>query len=150
MIKRPNQCGIAVYQLAKLQMLEFHYDFLDKYFSTQDFELAYMDTQSFYLAMSGDSLEEIVKPEIKQAYKADKKNWQEATEKFSERVPGLFKTEFVGLRGVWVTAKCYPVQNEVRQNKYSCKGVSKEHIDLYLQHYKDALVVFLKTRRDRI
>ena len=58
--------------------------------------------------MSGDSLEEIVKPEIKQAYKADKKNWQEATEKFSERVPGLFKTEFVGLRGVWVTAMCYP------------------------------------------
>ena len=44
MIKRPNQCGIAVYQLAKLQMLEFHYDFLDKYFSTQDFALAYMDT----------------------------------------------------------------------------------------------------------
>ena len=33
MIKRPYQCGIAVYQLAKLQMLEFYYDFLDKYFS---------------------------------------------------------------------------------------------------------------------
>ena len=27
MIKRAYQCGIAVYQLAKLQMLEFHYDF---------------------------------------------------------------------------------------------------------------------------
>ena len=33
MIKRPYQCGIAVYQLAKLQILEFYYDFLDKYFS---------------------------------------------------------------------------------------------------------------------
>ena len=30
-IKRPYQCGIAVYQLAKLRMLEFYYDFLDKY-----------------------------------------------------------------------------------------------------------------------
>ena len=28
-IKRPYQCGIAVYQLAKLRMLEFYYDFLD-------------------------------------------------------------------------------------------------------------------------
>ena len=27
MIDRPYQCGIAVYQLAKLQMLEFYYDF---------------------------------------------------------------------------------------------------------------------------
>ena len=37
MIKRPYQCGIAVYQLAKLRMLKFYYDFLDKYFSRQDF-----------------------------------------------------------------------------------------------------------------
>ena len=55
MIKRPYQCGIAVYQLAKLCMLEFYYDFLDKYFSRQDFELCYMDTDSFYLAMNGAS-----------------------------------------------------------------------------------------------
>ena len=39
MIKRPYQCGIAVYQLTKLRMLEFHYDFLDKYFSRQDKDL---------------------------------------------------------------------------------------------------------------
>ena len=33
-----------------------------------------MDRDSFYLAMSGYSLDEIVKPDIKQAYEADKKN----------------------------------------------------------------------------
>ena len=54
-------------------MLEFYYDFLDQYFSRQDFELCYMDTDSFYLAMSGDSLDEIVKLKMKQAYEADKK-----------------------------------------------------------------------------
>ena len=85
--RRPHQCGIAVYQLAKLQMLEFYYNFSDKYFSRQDFELCYMDTDSFYLAMSSDSLDEIVRPEMKQAYEADKKNWL-ATDKFSERTPG--------------------------------------------------------------
>ena len=56
-IKRAYQCDIDVYQLAKLLMLKFYYDFLDKYFSRQDFELCYVDTDSFYLAMSGDSLD---------------------------------------------------------------------------------------------
>ena len=33
-----------------------------------------MNTDSFYLAMSGDSLDGIVNREMKQAYEADKKN----------------------------------------------------------------------------
>ena len=49
--------------------------------------------------MSADSLDEIVKPGMKQAHEADRKNWL-ATEKFSERTPGLFKSEFVGTRDV--------------------------------------------------
>ena len=81
MIKRLYRCGIVVYQLAKLRMLEFYYDFLDEYFSRQDFELCYMDTDSFYLAMSGDSLDDIVRPGMRQEYEADKKNWL-ATDKF--------------------------------------------------------------------
>ena len=121
MIKRPYQCGIAVYQLAKLRMLEFYYDFLDKYFSRQDFQLCYMDTDSFHLAISGDYLDKIAKPEMKQVCEADKKNWL-ATDKFSERTPGLFKPEFVDTRGVWLTAKYYLVQNKDNEDdKYSCK-----------------------------
>ena len=38
-VNRPYQCGIAVYQLAKLRMLEFYYYFLDKYVERRDFEL---------------------------------------------------------------------------------------------------------------
>ena len=81
-MKGPYQCGIAVYQLAKWRMLQFYYDFLDKYFSRQGFELCCMDTDSFYLAMSGDLLDDIVRPEMKQAYETDKKTWL-ATGKFS-------------------------------------------------------------------
>ena len=107
-----------------------------------------MDTDSFYLAISGDSLDEIVRPEMKQAYEAVKKNWL-AMDKFSDRAPGLFKPEFVGTRGVWLTAKCYLVQIEtLTENKYNWKGVSKKHNDLHFQRYKDVLNVFLKTRRD--
>ena len=115
--------------LAKLRMLEFYYDFLDKHFSRQDLELCYMDTDSFYFAMSGDSLGETVKPEMKQAYEADKKNWF-ATDEFSERTVTLIKSEFVGTSGVpfvgvWLTAKYYLVenQNKIEKNKYNCEVV---------------------------
>ena len=103
-----------------------------------------------FVLPSDDSLDEIARPEMKQEYEADKKNWL-ATDKCNERTPGLFKPEFVGARGVWLTAKCYLVQNEVNEDeddKYSCKGVSKKHNDLHFPRYKDVLDVFLKTRRD--
>ena len=88
-----------------------------------------MGTDSFYLAISGYSLDEIVEPEMKEAYEADKKNWL-ATDKFSERTPSLFKSKFLGTGGVWLNAKCYLVQNEANENKDRCKGVSKKHNDL--------------------
>ena len=65
MIKRPYQCGLAVYQLAKLRILEFYYDFLDKHFSGHDSELHYMDTDSFNSAIIGNSLDEFVKPKTR-------------------------------------------------------------------------------------
>ena len=39
-IKRdlPLQIGVAVYHLAKLRMLEFYYDFIDKYIDREDFQ----------------------------------------------------------------------------------------------------------------
>ena len=42
----PIQIGFWVYSLAKMRMLEFSYDFLDKYFDRSKFELSQMDTDS--------------------------------------------------------------------------------------------------------
>lgn len=47
---------IVVYQMAKLQMLEFYYDFLDRSISRKDLRLCFIDTDSLYLATSGYSL----------------------------------------------------------------------------------------------
>ena len=127
MINRPYQCGILVYQLAKLRMLEFYNGFFDKYFSRHYFELCYMDTDLFYILLSGDWLDEIVKLEIRQAYEADKKNWL-VTDKFSKTAPGIFKSEFISIRGVWLTAKCYLVQNKIGKNKYSSVKVFQRSI----------------------
>ena len=49
---------------------------------------------------------------------------------------------------MWLTAKCYLVQNEASENNYSCKGVPKKHNDLHLLGYKNFLDVFLKAGRD--
>jgi hypothetical protein len=56
-ITRPYQCGIAVYQLAKLRMLEFYYDFLDVYIDRKDFEYMYMDTDSAYYRYQASACE---------------------------------------------------------------------------------------------
>ena len=52
--------------------------------------------------MNADSLDEIARPEKKQAYEANKKSWL-ARDKFSESTPGIFKPEFVDTRDVWLT-----------------------------------------------
>ena len=66
-INRPFQVGIVVYQLAKLRMLQFYYPygFLDYFLDRRDYELIQMDTDSMYLALSYDNLEESVKPELR-------------------------------------------------------------------------------------
>ena len=74
-IKRAFQISIAVYQLAKLRMLEFYYDFLDIYVDRRDFELIQMDTDSNYMAISGDKLENVTRPELRAEFEATKKQW---------------------------------------------------------------------------
>ena len=63
-IMRPYQCGIAVYQPGKLHILEFYHDILDKYINQCDFELIQVDTDSMYMAISG----EIIKLQLQEEY----------------------------------------------------------------------------------
>ena len=70
-INRPFQLVIAVYQLAKLRMVEFYYDFLDRFIERQDFELIQMDTESNYI---GERLEDVVRPELRDTFEAEKKS----------------------------------------------------------------------------
>ena len=148
-ITRPYQCGIAVYQLAKLRMLEFYYDFVDKFCDRRDFELIQMDTDSFYMALSAEDFDDIIKPDLKELYKDEKKKWL-VTDEYSKRVPGLFKPEFKGKRMIALTSKCYFANNGdseagASQNgvggipKFSCKGVSRRQNKMSWERYKNAL-----------
>ena len=134
-ITRPYQCRISVYQLAKLRMLEFYYDFLDK------FELLQMDTDSFYFAMSANDLEEIIRPQLRDLYAKEKSKWL-VTDNYSKRVPGLFKPKFKGKRMITLTSKCYYADGGAdadTESKISCKGVSKGQNEMTWERYKNAL-----------
>ena len=148
-ITRPYQCGIAVYQLAKLRMLEFYYDFLDKFCDRRDFELIQMDTDSFYMALSANDFDEIIKPEMKELYKEEKKNWL-VTDEYSKRVPGLFKAEFQGKRMIALTSKCYYADSggDEGVKKFSCKGVSRRQNKMNWERYKNALFGSLDKARN--
>ena len=156
-ITRPYQCGIAVYQLAKLRMLEFYYDFLDKFCDRRDFELIQMDTDSFYMALSAEDFDDIIKPEMKELYfgdgaqlgsEAEKKNWL-VTDEYSKRVPGLFKPEFRGKRMIALTSKCYFADSgDEGVKKFSCKGVSRRQNKMNWERYRKALFGSLDKARN--
>ena len=138
-INRPYQCGIAVYQLAKLRMLEFYYDFLDKYVDRRDFELIQMDTDSLYMALSGKDIDDVIRPELSPEYFVTGKAEFLSTSKYHDRTPGLFKAEFCGTKMIALTSKCYYAEDENMKPKFSCKGVSKRQNDMTWDRYLKAL-----------
>ena len=125
----PIQIGCAVYQLAKLCMLEFYYDCIDKYVDHSDFAWMEMDTDSAYLALSTDKLDDVIKPNMKNEFEQDKYNWfpNETTKElkaYNKCMPGLFKVEFEGNSMYALCSKLYFVEG-YEYNKYSCKGIQK-------------------------
>ena len=137
-IDRPFQVGIVVYQLAKLRMLQFYYEFLDHYLDRRDFELIQMDTDSMYFALSHEKLEDAIKPGYEAEFEEDKKLWL-AWDKWSNREPGLFMLEKQGTRAIALCSKCYYVEGELAgQAKVSSKGVNKRQNELRWERYEQA------------
>ena len=116
-INRPYQCGIAVYQLAKLRMLEFYYDFLDKYVDRRDFELIQMDTDSLYIGLSDENFDNIIKPELQKEYFSGGKEKFLSTSKYHDKTPGLFKLEFEGVSNDCSCTKMLLRRRPERKNK---------------------------------
>ena len=58
----PFQLGMFVYSWAKLKMLEFVYDCIKKFIPDDCFEFIEMDTDSLYLSLCSNSLDDVVKP----------------------------------------------------------------------------------------
>lgn len=149
----PLHIGIAVYQLSKLRMMQFYYECLDKYIDRSNFELCESDTDSLYMALSGESLDELVKPEMREEYEQDKWNWfprpfcKDKCKKckqcdegaFYKRQPGLFKVEYEGDGICCLNSKTYYCWREDDYNKFSSKGVNKKTNNISKDIYLDVL-----------
>ena len=106
-------------------MLEFQFDCVDKYLDRSDYKLCEMDTDSLYMVLSTPTLEDAVRPELRQQFFEEYSTWfpspacdghmqdfvscrvakQEWIPKEEccldrkaddKRTPGLFKLEFKG------------------------------------------------------
>ena len=116
-------------------MLQFSYDFLDKYLNRADFQMREMDTDSAYIAISGESVESLVEPELRIDFDQDKCNWFPRTDTpehkaYDKRTPGLFKVELEGQGIIGLCSKTYYCF--VAKDKFSRKGVKKKCNDKYL------------------
>ena len=154
-IELPMVIGLFVLQKAKIIILQFIYDFIKVYFSDQDIQLLSHDTDSVYIAMSAENLEELLIPSLKESYyKTVREQWfpaeccsdhkidyincklndepwvrQSCCEREyirQTRTPGLFKEEFSGSKFIALSPKCYFAFNDDK-SKISSKGVAKNN-----------------------
>jgi hypothetical protein len=148
-----------ILQLAKLRMLEFRYDFLDAICIPEKFQEMQMDTDSLYLALAGKTVEDIIRPEMRQHWAAarardcvqveflpdDKFNWFPRTccdvhARHDRRTPGLFKLEWSGHEMICLASKTYCGYNrDTGGEKVSCKGVNKRALSNPIQHFRNVL-----------
>ena len=124
-------------------MLQFYYDFFDKYLDRADFQMCEMDTDSAYIAISGESVESLVKPELKAEFEQDKCNWFPRTDTaehkaYEKRKPGLFKVELEGQEIVGLCSKTYYCFGT--KDKFSCKGVNKKCNEINKDKYFNVLL----------
>ena len=163
-LDNPLQIGLAVYNYAKLKMIQF-WDFLDTYLQKDSFELMEMDTDSLYLAISEDNLDDCVKEDMKAEWFQAKLAWfpsEDQTEmnfegytitkaQYSMRKAALFKEEFSGDGMVCLNSKVYigytyadgNESKKIKKSKISCKGIQKKRNKLV----KDQFLYVLKNEK---
>ena len=166
----PVHVGFFVLQYAKMRMLQFYYDFINRYLERPLFQYCEMDTDSAYLALAGESADDLVTPELREQYFRHRSEWlpseccdehkneyvrcrladrpwvgDEACCKvrkaYDKRTPGLFKVEWSGDGFVGLCSKTYYCFGAT--DKYSTKEPSKRHNAIN----KDAFLEVLANRR---
>ena len=166
----PLHIGFFVYQYAKLRMLQFYYDFVARYVERPMFQYCEMDTDSAYIALAGDSIDDLVSTDRREHYFLHRSKWLPAeccdeheddyvqtrlagrswtaTEScclarkaFDKRTPGLFKVEWCGDGFIGLCSKTYYCFGST--NKSTTKGLNKRQNDID----KDAFLAVLTNRR---
>ena len=147
-IDTPIIVANAVYSYAKLNLICF-WEFIKTYLIEDYYTIMMIDTDSMYLALARDSLDDCVKPELKEKWAQEK--WKFLTlqdntpmqfgehtitrKQYDKRTPGKYKEEFSGIGMCCLNSKVYHIWSDeivdgVALSKTSCKGVQKKRNNL--------------------
>ena len=150
----PVHVGFFVLQYAKMRMLQFYYDFINRYLERPLFQYCEVDTDSAYLALADESVDDLVTVELREHYFRHRSEWLpseccdehqneyvrcrvadrpwvgeeaccKARKAYDKRTSGLFKVEWSGDGFVGLCSKTYYCFGAT--DKYSTKGLSKRH-----------------------
>jgi len=157
LMNTPIAIGFQVYNLAKLELLKCYYDFLDKFIDRSSFELSCCDTDSLYFALSTSTIDEAVKPALKDYFKRIRGTLLpaerclshpdipeplaccKAYKKHQEREPGLWKIEAQCDSIISLSPKCYICVGGSIGSKLTAKGVQKRINELQFKHFAEVL-----------
>jgi len=132
----PLQIGCSVFDDSKLKMYQFYYDCIDKYIDRKDYQYITTDTDSAYLALTGE-FNDLIKPELRDDFELNKANWF-ILNNYDKFTPGLFKIEFTGVGAIALCSKAYYVWSE-NNFKYLSKGVQKSRAKFNKEQYYNCL-----------
>ena len=145
------QVGISVYSYAKILLIEF-WEFLDKFLIKEKYELLYCDTDSIYLAISEETLDQCVKPDLWNKWLQEKDKFLSSSDdtpvefngqmiprsQYDKRTPGKFKPEFIGDGMVCLNSKVVHAWGQ-GASKTSCKGTNKRRNQFCKEHFLSVL-----------
>ena len=118
--------------------------------------MVYTDTDSLYLAISEENLDQCVKPELKHEWEIEKSKFLTSDDEtlmefdgrmitrkqFDKRTPGLFKPEFEGVGVVCLNSKvihAWGHDESGPKSKTSCKGSNKRQNLFGKEHFLSVL-----------
>ena len=146
--REPIIVGFFILQYAKLRMLEFHYIFFGKFCDTDMYEEFKMDTDSLYLALSEENLEDAILPDKRAEWdqlrskdcndnftanateKVFPRSCCNAHKKNDKREPGLFKEELRCAEMLCLCSKSYRCYDkQTNKHKFSSKGLNKRTLE---------------------
>ena len=151
-LNKPVYVGLAVLDLSKLHMYEFHYDYIKPKYG-DNATLLFTDTDSLCYHIK---TEDLYKDNKENADLFDFSGYSQdgyrTCDKANEKKIGCFKdetdgepiVEFVGLR-----SKCYSVLLENTKEKKTCKGIKKSYVKAHLKHenYRNCILGTVKDQR---
>lgn len=138
-MNKPTIVGIAILEISKCLMYEFHYDFVLQHFNETNCKILYTDTDSFLYEFKSETNKDIdpyafIRQNSAKFDTSDfAENNQFGIKKLNQKVIGLMKdelkgeliAEFIGLRSKMYTIRTFKDNNVIKR----AKGVKQNVLD---------------------